>query len=173
MADEIQMHGLQELKATLKDLPARLGERVVRGALRAAGEVIHEDAQSRVPILEEPDPRRKPGVVRDALKVRRSKKDPYGVFVGVKPLGKRKVKEFIASEHRAGKRGKQVKSSNNPDDPWYWIFLEFGTAQMPAAPFLRPAFETQHPAALSRFEEYMKRRLVRETRKLAREKGMR
>ncbi|WP_089167842.1 HK97-gp10 family putative phage morphogenesis protein [Azotobacter chroococcum] len=164
MADEIQMHGLQELKATLKDLPDRLGAKVVRGALRASAQVIRKDAQARVPILEEPNTRRKPGTVRKAVQVRRSKKDKYGVFVGVKPLGGKQLRDFKAAGG---------KSQNNPDDPWYWIFLEFGTAKMPAAPFLRPAFETQHPAALSRFEEYAKQRVVKEAEKLAREKGMR
>lgn len=162
MADEIKVEGLKQLEATLKGLPARLGEKVMRGALRAAAQVIRKDAQSKAPILKEPRKGRKPGTVKNAITVRRSKQDKFGVFVGIKGLGKKAVKEFKASGG---------KSRENPDDPFYWIFLEFGTAETPAAPMLRPAFESRKYEALQKFETYSKRRVVREANKLAQENG--
>lgn len=162
MADEIKVEGLKQLEATLKQLPARLGEKVMRGALRASAQVIRKDAQSKAPILKEPKKGRKPGTVKNAITVRRSKKDKFGVYVGIKGIGKKAVKEFKASGGKA---------RENPDDPFYWIFLEFGTAKMPAAPMLRPAFEARKLEALSKFEAFAKRRVVKEANKLAQENG--
>lgn len=164
MADEINILGLKEIKATLEKLPARLGEKVVRAALRAGAQVMRKDAQSRAPVLQKPKYGRKPGTVKNAITIRRSKRDKFGVYLGVKGLSAKKIKDF-----KGGKVNK--KSAYNPDDPWYWVFLEFGTANMPAHPFLRPAFEAQKFAALRRFEEYAKRRVVKEAEKLAREQG--
>jgi len=40
---------------------------------------------------------------------------------------------------------------------WYGIFPEYGTAQMPAQPFLRPALDTKQEQALRIFERELKR----------------
>lgn len=163
MADEIQVLGLKEIERTLARLPARLGEKVMRAALRAGAQVIRKDAQSRVPVLQKPDKRRKAGTVKKSITIKRSKRDKFGVFLGIQGIGKKQISAF--------KKGGGRKGSNNPDDPYYWIFLEFGTVNQPARPFLRPAFEAQKFAALRKFEEYCKKRIVKEAEKLARELG--
>lgn len=165
MADKIRINGLTQLNATLRQLPERLERNAILGALRAAGQVIRKDAMSRVPVLSQPHPHRKPGTVRRNITVKRSRKARNSVYVGVAGLGRKSIAAFKAV---GGKKG-----ANNPDDPFYWIFLEFGTAKMPAKPFLRPAFEAKKFEALRRFEEYLKKRLVKEALKLAREQGMR
>lgn len=164
MADEIHILGLKEIKATLDRLPERLGEKVMRAALRAGAQVIRKDAQARAPVLKKPKWGRKPGTVRNAITIRRSKRDKYGVYLSVKGLSGKQIKLF-----KGGKVNK--KAAYNPDDPWYWHFLEFGTANMPAHPFLRPAFEAQKFAALRKFEAHCQKRIVREAEKLAREMG--
>lgn len=161
MADDVKVEGLAQLKAALGRLPGRLGDKVVLAALRAAAQVIRKDAQARAPRLAKPDPRRKAGTVQKAITVKRSKKDKHGVYVGVKQLGQKQIAAF--------KTGGGGKSANNPDDPFYWIFLEFGTAKMAARPFLRPAFEANKFVALRRFEEYAKKRIAAEAEKLGRE----
>lgn len=164
MADEINVLGLKELEKTLARLPARLGEKVIRAALRAAAQPIRKDAQSRVPILKSPSKYRKPGTVRKAITIKRSKRDKFGVFLTIAGLSAKKIKEF--------KGGAVNKSgAKNPDDPFYWLFLEFGTSKLTKTPFLRPAFEAKKFEALRKFEEYCKKRIVRESEKLARELG--
>lgn len=164
MADEINVLGLKEIKATLDKLPARLGEKVVRAALRSAAQVMRKDAQARAPILKKPKYGRKPGTVKQSITIKRSKRDKYGVFLTVMGLSAKKIKAF-----KAGSVTKDA--AYNPDDPWYWHFLEFGTSTRRKIPFLRPAFEAQKFASLRRFEEFAKRRVVREAEKLAREQG--
>jgi len=167
MAEKVKMHGLSELNNTLKDLPAVLGEKVLRAALRAGAKPISDEAKLLAPILKEPDPRRKPGTIKKAITTRKSKKQKYGVYVGVKPL---KARQILAFRQKNG--AKKGKGANNPDDPFYWIFSEFGTSKMPPTPFLRPAFESKKYEALKRFEDHAQRRVVKEAEKLAREKGM-
>ena len=82
--DEIKVTGLKEIERVLQRLPARLGEKVIRAALRAGAQVIRKDAQSKVPILKAPDKRRKPGTVKKAITIKRSKQDKFGVYLGVK-----------------------------------------------------------------------------------------
>lgn len=165
MAESLRIEGLTQLNATLRALPERLEKNVVLGALRAAAQVIRKDAMARVPVLQNPHPNRKPGTVRRAITVRRSRTTKNSVYVGVAGLSRKSIAAFKASGAQNG--------AVNPDDPYYWIFLEFGTAKMPAKPFLRPAFEAKKFEALRRFEEYLKKRLVKEALKLAREQGLR
>jgi len=161
MADSIKVNGLAELQKTLNALPDRLGKKVVMQALRKAANVIKKDAQQRVRVLSEPTQFRNPGTVKKAIKVRKSKQDKYGVYVGVKPLNVKKIMSFKGN------------SANNPNDPFYWWQLEFGNVNMPAFPFLRPAFDANVSKSISEFESYAKDRVVQEAEKLAKEKGMR
>lgn len=161
--DKVKLRGLDQLKNTLKGLPAHLGEKVLRAALRAGAKPISDEAKALAPVLKEPDSRRKPGTVKKNIVTRKSKQQKYGVYVGVKAL---KARQIVAFKKANG------KSANNPDDPFYWIFSEFGTSKMPPTPFLRPAFESKKYHALQRFEDHAKKRVVKEAEKLAKSKGV-
>lgn len=39
--------------------------------------------------------------------------------------------------------------ANNPRNAFYWRFVEMGTANMPAHPFVRPAYDTREEEAAS------------------------
>ena len=164
MAETIKVHGLQELSQTLMKLPKELEKRVIMGALRAAGQTIRKDAMARAPILETPDPRRRAGTLRKNISVRRVK-GKTAVYVGVFGASRKKIAAFKAA---GGGKG-----ANNPDDPYYWKWVEFGAKKMAARPFLRPAFEAQKYEALRMFEVYMRKRLAKEARKVALANGMR
>lgn len=164
MAESIKVHGLQELSQTLMKLPAELEKRVIMGALRAAGQTIRKDAMARAPILQKPDPRRRAGTLKKNISVRRVK-GKTAVYVGVFGASRKKIAAFKAA---GGGKG-----ANNPDDPYYWKWVEFGTKKMAARPFLRPAFEAQKYEALRMFEVYMRKRLAKEARKVALANGMR
>jgi HK97 gp10 family phage protein len=104
--------------------------------------------------------------VRDAIRVSRSKINKgangrYEVIVRVKPLKGKKVAAF--------KKSTGFRSDQNPDDPFYWWFLEFGTSKMAARPFLRPAFESTKDAQLTAMRKRIQAFLDREARKIAQE----
>jgi HK97 gp10 family phage protein len=141
-ADTVQVKGLDELKRKLADVPKAMRKRVLRNALAAGAREVRDVAKRNAPVMtlgtSLKAPYRKPGTVKQAIRVRTSKADrragDVGVFVNVRPA-------------KSGQRG-----AKNPNDPFYWRFLEFGTKKMPARPFLQRATSAL-PKALTIFQE--------------------
>lgn len=146
MADnfEVRLTGVEDLKAALRGLPEKLRKRVLLNALRAAGRVIRDEAKGTAPVLKVPKKGRTAGTVKKRISVRVSKfsrqAGDVGVFVGVKPIRGR------AEVARLGRRG-----ANNPNDPFYWLFLEFGTKKMGRREFLTPAARNKGNEAIAVF----------------------
>ena len=143
MAGEVvRIEGLDELKRKLSEVPKAMRKRVLRNALAAGAREVRDVAKRNAPVMtlgtSLKAPYRKPGTVKQAIRVRTSKADrragDVGVFVNVRPA-------------KAGQRG-----AKNPNDPFYWRFLEFGTKKMPAKPFLQRATSAL-PKALTIFQE--------------------
>jgi HK97 gp10 family phage protein len=143
MGDEaVRIDGLDEFKRKLSEVPKAMRKRVLRNALAAGAREVRDVAKRNAPVLtlgtSLKAPYRKPGTVKQAIRVRTSKADrragDVGVFVNVRPA-------------KAGQRG-----AKNPNDPFYWRFLEFGTKKMPARPFLQRATSAL-PKALTIFQE--------------------
>ena len=142
MGDSVRIHGLDEFKRKLSEVPKAMRKRVLRNALAAGAREVRDVAKRNAPVLtlgtSLKAPYRKPGTVKQAIRVRTSKADrragDVGVFVNVRPA-------------KAGQRG-----AKNPNDPFYWRFLEFGTKKMTARPFLQRATSAL-PKALTIFQE--------------------
>lgn len=140
----VRLEGVDKLKAALRDVAGKIRTKAVRGALREAAKVIQAQARSTAPVLSKPSPYRNPGTVKKRIAVRASKfarkAGNEGVYVNVRPLrGKAQNKRF-------GKAG-----AKNPNDPFYWRFLEFGTKFMKARSFLRPAADSKGAEAIKKF----------------------
>lgn len=143
MAGEVvRIEGMDELKRKLAEVPKAMRKRVLRNALAAGAREVRDVAKRNAPVMTLGTslnaPYRKPGTVKQAIRVRTSKADrragDVGVFVNVRPA-------------KAGQRG-----AKNPNDPFYWRWLEFGTRKMPARPFLQRATSAL-PKALAIFQE--------------------
>ena len=141
----VKIEGLADLKRALADVPNKIRKGALKRALRLAGNTVRDAARAGAPVLQtsarhrKPGTvvRRKPGTVKQAIRVRTSKADrkagDVGVFVNVKPA-------------KAGQRG-----AKSPNDPFYWRWLEFGTRKMAARHFLQQATSAL-PKALAIFE---------------------
>ena len=131
----VQIRGLREYQAKL----AELGENMVaKGCVAALGpgaNLMRDAARSRAPVLQTPDPRRKPGTLRNAIRAMRVKPQKYAVqfVVGIRLLTARAVGAFKRKTGRGAK--------DNPDDPFYGTILEFGKTARTRHPFLKPAFQ--------------------------------
>lgn len=139
----VRVRGVEDVKAELRALAPKLRKRALVNALRAAGRVFRDEARRLTPRLAVPVYRkgvkvREPGTVRKAISVRTSKivrrRGDLGVFVNVRPLKK-------------GRRG-----ANNPADPFYWRWLEFGKSGYAGRRFLQQAAR-KASEALRKFED--------------------
>ncbi|MQM29598.1 MAG: hypothetical protein CRU78_03230 [Candidatus Accumulibacter phosphatis] len=127
----VQLQGVEELKRILARVPDKLRRKGLLKALRVSARLVRDDARLAAPVRQTRKINHRPGTVKRAISIRTSKfarrAGDVGVFVSVRPLRG-------ARQKRLGAAG-----ANNPNDPYYWRFLEFGTRKLTARPFLRPA----------------------------------
>lgn len=176
---KVRVEGVSELLKRLNALPVELRKNAVYSALNAGGAVVRNAAKENAPYLGKTrayktlPKHRKPFTVRDAIRVSRSRitkgqNGLYEVIVRVKPLKEKQIAAFKRAQVAAGRRG---SGAANPDDPYYWWFLEFGTSKMAAQPFLRPAFESTKLAQLQAIRKRMRVSMDRIVAKLAAQGG--
>ena len=107
------VEGLERLKIAFSGIPDKLRRKVLLSALRKGAAVVRKAARAATPELAKPTPYRTKGLLKKRLMVRVSRASKaaghVGVFVNVRPA-------------KQGNRG-----AKNPNDPFYWRFIEFGT----------------------------------------------
>lgn len=135
MSVSVKVSGLKELGKNLQALDKKVRNRISVKAMRAGGRIIRDSARAKAPVLQENVPHRRKGTLKRSI-VERTKVGKNGkttTIVAVRNLSGKQIAKF------KGKTGKS--GAKNPNDPFYWRFVEFGTSKMPAKPFMRPAFE--------------------------------
>ena len=124
----VELRGIDELKRALDQVPDKLKRKGLAKGLRLGGNIVRDAARRAAPLLQKPTPRRKKGTVRRNIVVRASKfarrAGDIGVFISVRPLRGARTKKLGAA------------GAKNPNDPFYWRFLEFGTRKMAKRPML-------------------------------------
>lgn len=138
----VEMTGLRELGAALKELDDRVQKRIARSATAAGARVIANEAKARVPVAS--------GNVKKNIRTANLKPYKTGLqqtAVGVRVKGKTEESAF------------------------YWTFLEFGTAKMAPKPFIRPAFEAKKEEAATKIKEQLAKRLAAEAQDIGRTIG--
>lgn len=148
MATVTKVEGLKELEAALHRLPASVGKRMLRAALRKMGQPIADDAASKAP--------------RDDGTLQRS--------IGVGSRLTRRQR----SQHRRMFRDDRasaevfVGAGGLPQAH----MSEFGTFKDPAQPFLRPAWDSHKGQLVDQMKAELwaaiDKRAAREARKAAR-----
>lgn len=160
---EVRIHGLRQIREAMQALPARMDRKLLNRGLMAGARLIRDEARRRVPVLKEPNARRRAGTLKRAIRAGVVRPERYAAttWVRVRPLKARQIALFV-------KRTGKLKGADNPNDPYYWRFVEFGTSKMPARPFLRPAFESQKLAAVHQAIAELRPLVEREIEKLGR-----
>lgn len=140
----MRVSGLSELLATLKSLPDEFKGEPTRRALRAGAEVIRADAARRAPV--------DTGGLSKNIVMRTIPPRflPRGSADGVSIMG-----------NRAGKKG-------DPQNAYHYAFVELGTKNQRAQPFLRPAFESSKGEAVGVYTDEFRRNLDRAVAKAKR-----
>lgn len=162
----VKIEGLEELRRALRLLPANVQKNQLANATQKGALLMRDDARPRVPVLAHADPRRKAGVLRNAVRATRGKRNGSvgSAFVYVRILTKKAIAKWKRAQGAAGKR---VGGAANPSDPFYWRFVEFGTAKMAARPFLRPAFEATKIEAAERIKDALREGIEKEAARAA------
>lgn len=133
----VKVEGLDALSKKLKLLPERFAARGMRRALRRGANVIRDTARNNAKRFD--DPLTKEAIYKN---------------VAVMSAGARREKAAGGPMMRVGMRGGarfNTAASGLPggNTTGYWRFLEFGTSDQAAQPFLRPALATSAERALS------------------------
>ena len=182
MANDLVISGLAELNSVLQQLPVKVENKILRGALRAGAKVFLLEARKRVPVQS--------GALRRSLRIKTSSR--RGVVTATMIAGDSKTNKTV---HKKKGGGIKVTYSN----AWYAHLVEFGTAahyvkstkekyssvridkngkparrqksrvvsgvKHPGAkpqPFMRPAFKAGQRAAVDAVANYIRNRLAKE-----------
>ncbi|CAN5480509.1 HK97 gp10 family phage protein [soil metagenome] len=149
---KMTLTGAKELEAALRALPDRITANVVQRALMKAGEPIAADARARAPV--------RSGRLRDRITVAKtlSKRQRRGrgkwkgaveAFIGASPARHAHLVEFGTGPRVSKKTGKS-------------------SGEMPAHPFMRPAWEAGKDKLLNDLGELLWAEIERAAKSLAR-----
>lgn len=150
----VDVKGLAELSKKIKLLPDRFAARGMRRALRRGANVIRDAARNNAKRFD--DPLTKEAIYKN---------------VAVMGGGARREKAAGGPIMRVGMRGGarfNPLASGLPggNTTGYWRFLEFGTSNQAAQPFMRPALASSAERALSVIVESATDELDKELAKL-------
>lgn len=153
MKTTFKVEGLRELGAAMRELSAKVANRVAGAMTNAGAQVVKKEAISNVV--------RNPSIETGSLK--------GSIIVKKVPKSQTNLtSEHIVTVRGRGKiirRGKR-KGQRQTSAP-HARYVEFGTVNMPAEPFLRPALDQRKEAAAQAMKERGAARIEAEARKAA------
>lgn len=145
---EVRVRGLKELNQFLQQLPVKLEQNVLRGALRAGAKLVQEAAKANAP--------KDTGQLAAGIKVGTKAKGGR-VIANVKLTGPH---AFIGPWLEYGVAAHQITAAKGG-----WLFFGGSFAKsvdhpgIQPRPFMRPALDMQASAAVFAAAQYMKARL--------------
>ena len=131
---------VQELAALtdrLKDIEAKIAKKALRTAARKGMSIVRDEVKQNAPEDTSDD--------ADNIKTK--------AFIALQTRYRRGVLSV-----RVGVRG---GAKQNPDTPYYWRMVEFGTKHISAKPFMTPALENNADAVIDRIADELRRELDR------------
>ena len=160
MSVTFKLQGLSELQNQLKELrDVQLAAKVLARAARRAFKPVLEAAKALVP--------RDSGDLAESLTitVKRPKGGDAVVVVGIK------VGTGKANQARVAAAAFGEAQSRRVPPALRWHFIELGTSELAAQPFLRPALEANAPAVLEALKAELAQGIARVLKKRAKGGG--
>lgn len=144
-----EVTGLRELGAALQELGQDVSKRIIYNATLRAAKVVARQASVNAPRSEKAHRVGKGGPVVQ----------PGNLAKGIA------IKRLKATQ--TGKAQYEVRwKSKKAGDPFYGLFIEFGTVSQAPKPFIRPAFDTSKQQALTELQDTLKRRIALANKKV-------
>lgn len=122
----LDFSGLEDIARDLETLSRAENNKVLRDATRAGAEVLKEEVIDRAP-------ERTGKIKKNVIVVTQKGRNKGEITSGVHIRG---------VNLRTGNSDNTMKATD-PRNAFYWRFVELGTANMPAHPFVRPAYDTR------------------------------
>lgn len=120
MAQFAIITGVAEIDRKLKGLVPKLQKKALRQSIRAGLKIVQREVKAQAPV--------DTGLMKSKVKVRATKS---------------KRKNNIGAEVRIGSDEGLVKTSKGGKRAFYPAVVEFGSARVPANPFMRRAYESK------------------------------
>ncbi len=162
MASSTQrVEGLDQLLKNMQQLPRELVSKnggLVRSALFRATKLIREEVRARAPV-DTGNLKRNVIAVRDRNPQAAGASERYVITV-------RRKRQTKAAKAKAKRKANGKIDYRASGDAYYWRFVEFGTSDTRAQPFLRPGFEAQKQAAVTEFKDTLSKGIARTVRKM-------
>jgi len=150
---QVDVRGLDEIERKLRLLPDRLGNNAMRRALRKGANIVRDAARKNAQKI-------------DDLKTREQIYKNIAVYGG----GRRREKEVGGVMMRVGVRGGARPTRGDIAAPGgnttHWRFIEFGTSEASAKPFMRPAMNSTASQVFNAVAESATKELDKELDKL-------
>lgn len=155
MSLDVQIHGIDELNRKLKLLTSsKAAKRIARKAARQAMNIVRDAARANAKAIDDPE------TVEKIWK-----------NIAVSGGKSRNANEIVM---RVGVRGGAAQNANTDRAALsklsggittYWRYLEFGSANMPATPFMRPAMSSNIQKVTDKFSQVFSVELDKELAK--------
>lgn len=140
-----ELTGLDQIQAKLKALGEEAQYKGARTGMRKAANLVRDAVRTAAKSFDDPETAEDIGKNIAVRFSRKAYKRDGSIHFRVGVLGGAKAPAKAVGEF-AGK-GK----ANPGGDTFYWRFLEFGTENIPAQPFMRPALQNNQSQATQTF----------------------
>lgn len=148
----VTITGLDVVQKRMRELPAQLQKRGVQTALRKAANKLRRAVQDNALALD--DPATPNSIAKN-------------IYVQANNRHFRRTGDIMMRVGVLGGAKTKAENDQNPGlDTYYWRFKEFGTVNMPAAPFIRPAVQATQGAMLSTFTAELSKEIDKQINKL-------
>ena len=173
MTVEVNIEGLDEVQEKLKRLAnPRLIKNAARRSARKAMTIVRDAARANAKTLDDPQTAEKiwKNIAIAAGKTRNPNEVVMRVGVNGGAGANRHSKNIVMKERRKKGEPKQVLAENTialaGGNTRHFRYLELGTSEMPATPFLRPALQNNIQAVTNSFAENFNKEIDKELAKL-------
>lgn len=126
---KLDFSGLLDISSDLDALAKSQSRKVLRDSTRAAATVFKNEVVKRAPV--------RTGKLKKNIVVMTQRDRDGGISSGVHVRG---------TNPRTGNSDNRLKT-HDPRNAFYWRFVELGTSNMPAAPFVRPSYDARQDEA--------------------------
>lgn len=130
MHTKLDFSGLASIEEDLKLLTRAENDRVRRQGARAGAGVVRDEARRRAP-------KRTGKLSKNIIAVTARVTEQSRATAGVRVRG----------SNKAGTNSDNSMKADDPRNAFYWRFIELGRSGVPAAPFIRPAFDATEQQA--------------------------